>query len=156
MNKNIKLIISLSIPILVGSIAGFFTSGAIKGWYALVNKPSFNPPNWIFAPMWSLLYILMGYACFLIWKSIVENKIKSKALTIYAIQLFLNFMWSFLFFYFQNPALALIDIVLMIITISITIKYFYPISKLAAYLLVPYLLWVMFATALNFEIWRLN
>ena len=156
MTKNIKLIISLLIPLAVGVIAGFFTSGAIKGWFSQIAKPVFNPPNWIFGPMWTLLYILMGIACYLIWISDADSKTKTAALRIYAVQLLFNFLWSFLFFYFQNPALALIDIILMIISISFTIKYFYKISKTAAWLLVPYLLWVMFATALNFEIWRLN
>ena len=154
MTKNIKLIISLIIPLSVGGVAGFFTSSAIKGWYSQIIKPFFNPPNWIFGPMWTLLYILMGFACYLIWKSDTETK--TTALRIYAIQLFFNFLWSFLFFYFHNPGLALVDIILMVISISFTIIYFNKISKLGAWLLVPYLLWVMFATALNFEIWRLN
>ena len=156
MSKNIKLIISLLIPLAIGGIAGFFSSGAIKGWYTQIVKPVFNPPNWIFGPMWTLLYILMGIACYLIWVSNADKKTKTTALGIYAIQLLLNFMWSFLFFYFHNPAFALIDIVLMIVAISATIYYFSKISKNAAWLLFPYLLWVMFATALNFEIWRLN
>ena len=109
MPKNLKLIISLLIPLCVGGIAGFFTSGAIKGWYAHIVKPTFNPPNWIFGPMWTLLYILMGIACYLVWKSDADTKIKTAALKIYFIQLFFNFMWSFLFFYFHNPALALVD-----------------------------------------------
>ena len=156
MTKNIKLIISLIIPLSVGGIAGFFTSSAIKGWYAQIVKPVFNPPNWIFGPMWTLLYILMGIACYLIWITDADAKTKNNALKIYAIQLFFNFLWSFLFFYFHNPGLALVDIILMVISISFTIIYFNKISKLGAWLLVPYLLWVMFATALNFEIWRLN
>ena len=156
MTKSIKLIIALLIPLFIGGVAGFFTSSAIKGWYSQIIKPVFNPPNWIFGPMWTLLYILMGIACYLIWVNDADSKIKNNALRIYGIQLFFNFLWSFLFFYFHNPALALVDIILMVISISLTIIYFNKISKLAAWLLIPYLLWVMFATALNFEIWRLN
>jgi translocator protein len=154
MTKNIKFIISLIIPLSVGAVAGLFTSSAINGWFKTLNKPFFNPPNWIFGPMWTLLYLLMGLACYFIWTS--DNEARKSALKIYAVQLFFNFLWSFLFFYFKNPALALVDIFLMLITISMTIISFSKISKKAAWLLVPYLLWVLFATALNFEIWRLN
>jgi translocator protein len=154
MTKNIKFIISLIIPLSVGAVAGLFTSSAINGWFKTLNKPFFNPPNWIFGPMWTLLYLLMGLACYFIWTS--DNEARKNALKIYAVQLFFNFLWSFLFFYFKNPTLALVDIVLMVITISITIISFSKISKKAAWLLIPYLLWVLFATALNFEIWRLN
>ncbi len=154
MTKNLKFIIALIIPLSVGAIGGFFTSSSITSWYSNLNKPFFNPPNWIFGPMWTLLYLLMGIACYLTWIS--EHAYKKTALKIYALQLIFNFLWSFLFFYFKNPALALIDIVLMIITISATMIAFSKISKKAAWLLIPYLLWVLFATALNFEIWRLN
>jgi translocator protein len=154
MNNNLKFIVSLLIPLSIGAVAGYFTSSAIGGWYSTLVKPSFNPPNNLFGPVWTGLYLLMGIACYLIWKS--DNANKKKALQVYALQLLLNFLWSFFFFYFKNPALAFVDIILMLITIAITIKLFYSINKTAAYLLVPYILWVSFATALNFSIWQLN
>jgi translocator protein len=154
MNNNLKFIIAVITPLSIGAVAGIFTSSAINGWYSTLAKPSFNPPNYLFGPVWTALYLLMGIACYLVWKSNHSNK--KQALQIYAVQLLLNFLWSFLFFYFKNPALAFIDIILMLIAIAICIKYFYPINKIAAWLLAPYLLWVAFATVLNFSIWQLN
>lgn len=155
--KNIfKLIISVLVPVMVGAFAGFFTSSSVKGWYSTINKPSFNPPNWIFAPVWTALYIMMGIACYIIWKKEFAPAIKKKALLFYTIQLVLNFFWSILFFYLQLPGWALIEIILLWIFIAGTIYYFKIISAPAAWLLVPYLFWVSFAMALNFAIFRLN
>jgi translocator protein len=150
-----KIFISILVPLAVGAVAGFFTSSSIKNWYAFLNKPFFNPPNWIFGPVWTLLYILMGISFYIIWRS-EKQELKSKCFPYYWIQLVLNFLWSFLFFYFRNPAFALVDIILLLIFITFTIASFRKISVIAAWLLVPYILWVTFATALNFEIWRLN
>jgi translocator protein len=156
MKPIFKLLISISIPLAVGALSGYLTSSAINGWYATLNKPSFNPPNYLFGPVWTTLYIMMGIAYFLVWnsKSVSENN--NKAYLFYWVQLFLNFMWSISFFYFQNPALALVVIVLMLIIIAGTIFWFRKFSAVAAWLLVPYICWVAFATALNFELWRLN
>ena len=155
--KNIfKLIISIAIPLAVGGISGFFTAGSVNTWFVTLNKPSFNPPGWLFAPVWTVLYILMGIAFYIIWSSHSKLEKKYTCYTYYWLQLLLNFLWTFLFFYFHRPDLALIDIILLFIMIASTIFSFRKISKTAAWLLVPYLCWVAFATALNFAIWRLN
>jgi len=152
----LKLIISIAIPLAVGAIGGYFTSSSVNDWFTTLSKPPFNPPGWVFMPVWTTLYILMGIAFYIVWKSNANRKEKYTANTFYWLQLFLNFLWSLIFFYFWQPGFALIDIVLLLIMIAATIYSFSKISKTAAWLLVPYLCWVAFATALNFEIWRLN
>ena len=156
MKPIFKAIISIALPLAVGAVSGFFTTASVNGWYAGVIKPSFNPPNWLFAPVWTSLYILMGIACFLIWNSQSETKQKQVALRYYGIQLGLNFLWSFIFFYAQQPGWAFIEIILMWIMILLTILSFRKISTVAAWLLVPYICWVSFASVLNFAIWYLN
>ncbi len=153
---NIKLVVSLLIPLVTGAVAGIFTSSGVKGWYAVANKPSFNPPDWIFAPMWTTLYILMGIALYLVWKKPPATPGKKNALTWFAIQMVLNFCWSFIFFYARQPGWALVEIIAMWVAILLTIIFFRKISKTAAWLLVPYILWVSFASVLNFYIWHLN
>ena len=151
-----KLIISILIPVLVGAISGYFTSSGVNGWYALANKPWFNPPNWIFAPVWTTLYVLMGIAFFLVWKSEPTNLIKKTAIVLFAFQLLLNFFWSFIFFKLQQPGWAFAEIILMWVMILLTILWFGKISSTASWLLVPYICWVSFASVLNYSIWRLN
>ncbi len=151
-----RLIISIIIPLLIGAISGFFTSEAVNSWYLTVQKPSFNPPNWIFAPVWTTLYILMGIAFYLIWKSEENTKVKRQAMLFYGIQLGLNFLWSILFFYLQQPGWALVEILFMWGMILLTILWFRKISPTAAWLLVPYICWVSFAIILNYSIWKLN
>ncbi len=143
-----KLLYSLVITVGVGAIAGFATASNIGGWYATLSKPVFNPPNWIFGPVWTLLYILMGIALFLIWKQ-PASLYKSNSLWLFFIQLLLNFFWSFLFFYFHKIGLAFVDIVALLVFIILTIFSFSRLSKKAAWLLVPYICWVSFATILN-------
>jgi len=155
-NSFFKFFISLALCLAVGGISGFITANEITSWYATLNKPSFNPPNWIFSPVWTTLYIFMAISLWLIWKSNVISTIKRNALTIFSIQLILNFFWSIIFFRFHQTGIALIEIVLLWIFILLSIIKFRPISKTASYLLIPYLLWVSFASILNFEIWRLN
>ena len=151
-----KLIISILIPVLVGAISGYFTSSGVNGWYALANKPWFNPPSWIFAPVWTTLYVLMGIAFFLVWKSEPTNLIKKTAIALFAFQLLLNFFWSFIFFKLQQPGWAFAEIILMWVMILLTILWFGKINTAAAWLLVPYICWVSFASVLNYSIWRLN
>jgi len=157
--KSIKVIITLFIclliPLTIGGISGFATATSIKGWYVTLNKPWFNPPNYLFAPVWTCLYVLMGISLFLIWRS---SKIQSRnnALFIFAVQLSLNFIWSFLFFKFNWPGVALVEIVLLWISIVLMIIFFKRINKTASFLQIPYLLWVSFATMLNAAIWYLN
>lgn len=151
-----KLIISILIPLLVGTTAGLFTSSGVNGWYAAANKPWFNPPNWIFAPVWTTLYVLMGIALFLVWRSDAAAGIKKTAITLFAVQLVLNFFWSLIFFKLQQPGWAFAEIILMWLMILMTILWFGKISATAAWLLVPYICWVSFASVLNYSIWRLN
>ena len=151
-----KLFISILIPLLVGSIAGFFTTAGVNGWYAVANKPFFNPPNWLFAPVWTALYIMMGIALYLVWKTETTNAVKQTALILFGVQLALNFLWSFIFFYAKQPGWAFADIIAMWIVILLSIIWFGKISTTAAWLLVPYIFWVSFASLLNFYIWKHN
>ena len=151
-----KLFISIGITLLVGSLGGFFTSSAVKGWYALANKPSFNPPNWIFAPVWTFLYLLMGISLYLVWKSDAAKKLKQMALTFFTIQLVLNFFWSIIFFYAHQPGWAVVEIIALWAMILLTILWFGKISPTSAWLLVHYICWVSFASVLNYSIWNLN
>lgn len=151
-----KLFISILIPLLVGAVAGLFTSSGVNGWYALANKPWFNPPDWIFAPVWTGLYIMMGIAFFLIWRAAADKKIKQTAISLFVVQLVINFFWSFIFFKLQQPGWAFAEIILMWVTILLTILSFGKISSTAAWLLVPYICWVSFALVLNYSIWKLN
>ena len=155
MLKNIlKFIICLIVPMLVGGISGVATVAGIKDWYVHLNKPFFNPPNYLFGPVWSILYLLMGISLFMILQS--KSITKKKAISIFFVQLFLNFWWSFLFFKFQLLGISLIEIVLMWLSILWMIIEFKKINKTAAYLQIPYLVWVTFASLLNLAIWYLN
>jgi translocator protein len=154
--KNIfTLIACIAIPLIVGGIAGIAPSGSDNEWYAALDKPVFNPPDWVFGPVWTILYLLMGISLYLIWKS-PASPIRKLALIIFGIQLVLNFAWSFIFFYFQQPGFALIEIVILWFSILAMIIVFHRINRVAAYLQIPYLLWVTFATLLNASIWWLN
>jgi tryptophan-rich sensory protein len=141
---------------LLGIVGTPFTISAIPAWYAHLHKASFSPPNWIFGPVWILLYFFMGISVFLIWQKGLKNKKVKRALIYFLIQLFLNFLWSILFFGLRNPLLGFVDILLLLVSIAVTIITFYKLSKTAAWLLVPYILWVSFATILNFSILLLN
>ncbi len=141
---------------LVGILSTPFTLSAITDWYQYLQKPSFSPPNWVFGPVWTILYFLMGVSVFIIWNQKSQKSLKRTALVYFSLQLGLNFLWSLLFFGLRNPLLGLVDIVLLIIFILLTIKSFWKISPLAAGLLLPYLLWVSFATMLNIAIGVLN
>ena len=151
----IKLIISILLPLSVGAVAGMFTSQAVPTWYASLNRPSFSPPNWVFGPVWTSLYILLGISFFLIWKE-EASKGRDLAIKVFLVQMLLNFAWSFLFFYFNLIGAALIEIILLWTSIAAMIYLFYKIKPLAAYLNIPYLLWVSFATILNAGYYFLN
>lgn len=155
MNRILKLTLCITIPLLIGGLSGFATANSISSWYVGINKPSFNPPNYLFGPVWTTLYILMGISLFMILQS-PANEMRKKALLIFSIQLFLNFLWSFIFFNFQLLSLAFIEIILMWLSILIMIIFFSKINKTATYLQIPYLLWVSFASVLNGSIWFLN
>jgi len=150
-----KLVTSIIICQLAGIIGSVFTMPAIGSWYAGLKKPSFNPPNWLFGPVWGLLYLLMGISLYLVWSK-KELAGAKTALIFFAIQLLLNTLWSIIFFGLRLPLAAFLEILVLWLFILLTILKFFPLSKVAAYLLIPYLFWVSFASLLNFYIARLN
>lgn len=160
MNSKLKnlglLLFCVAIPLLVGFLGSLLTTPSIDTWYAALNKPAFNPPNWIFGPVWTTLFILMGVALFLVLKEGRDNKYFKAACFSFGAQLFLNIYWSFLFFFAKEPSLAFWGIISLISMIVVNFYYFFQIKKSAAYLLIPYLAWVSFATILNYFIWILN
>lgn len=149
----LQLIIAILICQSAGWIGALFTTPSIQTWYATINKPSFNPPNWLFAPVWTFLFLTMGIALWLIW---LKPKANHQALSLFIIQLCLNVLWSILFFGLHRPALALIEILLLWLAILFTIIKFYQIDRWAGLILIPYIAWVSFAAILNFALWRLN
>lgn len=155
MNKTLKLVISIALPVVVGALSGFFTTTGVGSWYQTINKPSWNPPGWIFGPVWTTLYVLMGIALYQVWRS-PGTKARNTALLFFAVQLILNFFWSFIFFNKQNIGGALMEIIVLWVFILLTIFAFARINKLAAWLLVPYISWVSFATILTYTIWKMN
>lgn len=154
MLKFLSLISFIGISLLAGFIGSFATTPAIPTWYQSLNKPIFNPPNWLFAPVWTLLFILMGIAAWLVF--IKGNQQKSQALKLFFIQLVFNTLWSILFFGLKSPTLALGEIIILWALIYKTQKAFLKQDKLAGWLLVPYLAWVSFAAILNLSIVVLN
>jgi len=152
----LKLIISLAIPLVVGSVSGYLVRDEMNvEWFSILAKPSFNPPSYLFGPVWTVLYILMGVSMFLIWNT-PKTELRQKALAVFGIQLFFNFWWSILFFSFHTIFLSVIDILIMWFLIIYMITLFKKIKPFAAYLQIPYLFWVTFATVLNISIWYLN
>lgn len=156
MNKAVKLVFSVFICLLAGFLGSVATMPSIPTWYAGLTKPAFNPPNWIFSPVWTTLFIMMGIAAFLVWDKGLEKKGVKASLAVFGCQLLLNMFWSFLFFYFRSPLMAFLEVILLWLAILLTIVYFYRISRPASYLLVPYILWVSFASVLNLSIFLLN
>jgi tryptophan-rich sensory protein len=125
------------------------------GWYQQLAKPAWNPPSWIFGPVWTVLYIMMAVAAWLVWQR-GGWKQQKKALTVYLMQLALNALWTPLFFGLQRPGLAFAEILILLVAIIITVIVFWRVRRPAAWLLVPYAAWATFATVLNFTIWRMN
>jgi translocator protein len=156
LTEILKILICIIICESAGVIGSIFTTPAIPGWYAALVKPSFTPPNWVFAPVWTSLYLLMGISAFLVWRKSLDNHLLNSGLRIFILQLILNTLWSFLFFGLKSPLLGLIEIVLLWVAIILAILSFFRVSKVAGILLLPYILWVSFAAILNFSIWRLN
>jgi benzodiazapine receptor len=157
MNKITRILAVVVTCLAIGYFSGIVTRTSVDTWYPTLIKPSFNPPNWVFAPAWSLLYLLMGVAAGLVWDRIeYEKEVVKNALVFFAIQLALNALWSYLFFGLMNPLLALLEVLVLWLMIYETLLKFIKINKIAGYLLVPYLLWVSYATVLNASIWWLN
>lgn len=151
-----KLTVSLVLSLGAGFLGSFFTAPAINGWYANINKPIFTPPDWVFAPVWTLLFILMGIAFYRVWCLKTKKKKVKFALKVFIVQLGLNIGWSVLFFGLKNPGLAFVEIIILWLVIKYLIKLFGELDKFAGKLLWPYLAWVSFASLLNFAVWLGN
>ena len=151
-----KLVVSIVACLAAGAIGSVFTRSAIANWYAALEKPPFTPPNWLFAPAWTLLYILMGVAAFLVWRKGLENRKARIALILFLIQLVVNALWSVVFFGLESPFFGLIVISILWASILATVITFFRISRVASALMWPYLLWVSYAAVLNASIWLLN
>lgn len=155
--KNItKLIFAIAVCQSAGAVGSIFTQTSVSTWYTTIQKPGFTPPNWIFAPVWITLFLLMGISSYLIWDKGLKNKNVRIFLIIFIIQLILNTLWSFFFFGLKSPFYAFIDIILLWIAIILVIMSFFKLSKIAGILLLPYIIWVSFAGILNFFILWLN
>ncbi|MFM1878568.1 MAG: hypothetical protein RLZZ241_1434 [Bacteroidota bacterium] len=151
-----RILLGVTLCLLIGGLSGYATASSVQTWYPQLNKPFFTPPNYLFGPVWSVLYILMGIAAGLVWARGLHHRWVKTALYYFGLQLLLNGSWSLVFFGLQNPTLALVVILAMLITIVLTIRGFRVVSKPAAWLMIPYLLWVSFATILNLSFVVLN
>jgi benzodiazapine receptor len=151
-----KFVISILICQAVGVIGSLFTRLSVLTWYQMLDKPPFNPPNWVFMPVWTLLYLLMGVSLFLVWREKMSYKVVRIGLGLFFVQLLLNLLWTILFFGMRSTLAGLVDIVVLWIFILLTMLAFYGVSRTAGLLLLPYFLWVGFATVLNFSLWKLN
>ena len=147
--------LSIGITLVAGAVGGFATATSVTTWYAGLNKPSFNPPNALFGPVWTTLYVLMALAAWRIWRSGTAAA-RRQALTLYAIQLALNLTWSLIFFGLRQPGLALIEVVALLTSVLVCAVAFWRIDRISGVMLIPYAAWVSFASVLNFAIWRLN
>lgn len=152
----LRLIGSIALCQAAGIVAALATAQSVRTWYPTLAKPSFTPPNWLFGPVWILLYALMGIALYLVWQRAQEGLEVRKALVVFFVQLLLNVLWSFIFFGLQSPFWALIEILVLWLFILATIAIFWKISRAASVLLVPYSVWVTYAAALTYALWRLN
>lgn len=155
MPKFVKLVISIAIPLLVGFLGSIFTSSSVDSWYKTINKPVFTPPSWLFGPAWTILFILIGLSFYFVWINNFGDKLWL-CIGVFAVQLILNLLWSFLFFTLKAPLLAFVEIVLLWVAILVNILVFFKVTKVAGYLLIPYILWVTFASALNLGVYLLN
>ncbi|MBO0343212.1 MAG: TspO/MBR family protein [Bacteroidota bacterium] len=157
MKKRIVYItISVLVCLAIGFLASIATQSSVNDWYVTLNKPSFTPPNYLFAPVWTALYIMMGIAAGIVWSKGYHHIWVKTALYHFVFQLLLNALWSIVFFGLKNPLGGMIVILALLTMIILTIKWFKVISKPAALLMIPYVLWVAFASALNYKIWELN
>jgi benzodiazapine receptor len=154
--EPIPFTLSLLITLAIGAVASLFTRPEIKSWYITLNKPGFTPPNWLFPVAWTLLYIMIATAAYLVWKRRDNTATYKITSCVYAVQLLLNFMWSIVFFGMHQILGGLIIIISLLVFIILNINYFGRFNKIAAWLLVPYLAWVSYATLLNLNIYFLN
>ena len=155
-NLIIRIFISIGICFLIGALSAFAIKSSVNTWYATLDKPGFTPANWLFAPVWSILYVTMGIAAGIVWARGFYHKWVKTALYHFGFQLLFNGLWSIVFFGFKRPLWGLIILLVLIVLILLTIKWFKVINKTAAYLLIPYLIWICYITIVNFSIWQLN
>jgi tryptophan-rich sensory protein len=159
MSNRINVWFGLALSILlcfgIAAIGSYFTSSSVDSWYPSLIKPSWRPPNWLFAPVWTALYLSMAISAWLVWRQSGYKKAAS-ALTFFLLQLILNAAWSGLFFGLRQPFFAFLEIILLWLAILVTIRLFFRLRPVAAWMMVPYLLWVTFAAVLNLSIWWLN
>ena len=149
------LVISIAVCLAAGGLGAIATTPEIDAWYQTIEKPSWNPPSFVFGPVWTILYVLMAIAAWLVWQR--DGFAKAKVpLTLFAIQLLLNVAWSWIFFHFHQPGWAFVEILVLWLAIVATMVAFFKKTALAGWLMGPYLAWVSFAAVLNFTIWRLN
>jgi len=155
--KNILwLFFFISLCLIFGNgLGGYFTFISVETWYQTLNKPSFNPPDWIFGPVWTTLYILMGISVWLVWKR-EPSADRTIGIRIFWVQLFFNILWTYIFFGIQKIGLSFFEIIFLIFLIFSNVIYFLKIDKIAGYLLIPYLIWVLYASVLTYNIWILN
>lgn len=154
--KPLAFIISIAITLGIGALGAWATAQSVKTWYPTLNKPSFNPPNWLFAPVWTSLYVLIGISAYLVWTKRDQIVHFPRVTAIYFIQLILNLAWSFLFFYLHEIGFALFEIIILLIAIIINATTFYKIHRLAGLIYIPYIIWVSFASFLTYNIFILN
>jgi tryptophan-rich sensory protein len=152
----LQLIFSLALPLLVGGAGGWATAQTVQDWYPSLLKPAFNPPSWVFGPVWTLLYLMMGLAFFLVWRRVRVSPTAPRAMVFFGVQLFLNLLWSFLFFWARSPGWAFLEILILLVVLSLTTRLFFREHRLSGWLMTPYLAWVTFAMILNGSIWFLN
>jgi benzodiazapine receptor len=152
----IALIINIAITLAIGAAGSYFTLHSVNTWYRTIAKPSFNPPDSVFGPVWTSLYILIGISAYLIWQKRAQIQHFPRTIAVYLIQLMLNLMWSFIFFYAHQIGVALVEIVFLLVFAIINALVFYKIEKTAGLLFIPYILWISFATFLTYSIFRLN
>ncbi len=154
--KPLAFIISIAITLSIGALGGLATAQSVKTWYPTLHKPSFNPPNWLFGPVWTSLYILIGIAAYLVWMKRDKIVHLPRTVAIYFIQLILNLGWSFIFFYLHEIGFALAEILMLLAVIILNAVMFYRIDKWAGLIFIPYILWVSFASFLTYNIFILN
>src|SRR3989344_6167255 len=155
MKEILKLVFAIAVCQTAGAIGSVFTSSAISVWYEQLQKPALTPPGWVFGPVWFLLYTLMGVSLYLVWRKRTAEHCQCTALRVFFFQLTLNILWSYLFFGLREPLLAFVEILVLFLAILATAWQFWNVSRMAAYLLMPYILWVGLAAYLNFAIWQL-
>ena len=155
-NNVFKLVVAIALPVVIGGLSGFATARGVSTWYPTLVKPSFNPPSWVFGPVWTVLYIMMGVSAYLVWRQGLDVDGVRVALAVFVVQLALNGLWSILFFGMQQPGWALVEIIVLWVAIGATILLFWRVVPAAGVLLLPYWAWVSFATILNASLWWLN